>query len=688
MDQYFASLPTDQIGGELVKRTDSYYKYIYANGILQRWRKAYLQYYGTNNDKKSSRVKSAGSEGELSVLSSNEYRNLIQHLLVLTCQQRPDMQCRAANTDYDSQVQCLLGNGLLEYYLREARLERFLRQAVEISLVLDFAWVLSTWDTQLGDPVAADQSQNPPVILRQGDIKYAALTPLDLIYDFTRRSAEGLDWGITREYVNKYDLAAQFPDQADEIIKRGRDLAKEETYRFDNFFLQEGLDSAEIAQYTFYHRKTPSMPDGRMLQFLDSKIVLFDAPIPYRKLPFSRVAPGEMIGKAFGYTSANDLLALQDVIDAIFSAVTTNITTFGVSNIWAPPGHNLEVTQIAQGMNLFESKVEPKVVNFASFPGQVMEVLNFAIQRQEVLSGMNSVARGIPPSGDMSGAAMALLQSMAMQFNSGLQQSYVQLVEDVGGLTINHLQDFANAPRIAQIAGKHNQFEAEEFSSQDIKDIQRVFVDMGNPLSKTVSGRMTMAQEMLKNGLIKDPQQYIMVMTTGRLEPVLEDEQALLLSIKQENEALQNGQQVPVINIEHHELHIPSHYSIIASPDAKKNPQIVQNVLAHIQEHLNEWYQADPRLLMLLKIPPPPPPPMPPGMMPPPGAPGPNGHPMLSPGHSAPPHAGPPPGPSGQPPKAQLTDSAQQAGVHAPSMPQNPLTKQPWSPQTGGLPPQ
>jgi hypothetical protein len=672
-----------KVACEAMKRVDGFYRYLEGQGTLARYRKAYSQYYGISDNKSSWQVKAAGSQGELSVLVSNEYRNLLQHLLVLVTQQRPDIQCRAANTDLDSQLQCILGNSLIEYYMRVAKLERYLRQATEISLVLDVGFLLSTWDVTKGDELAADNESGQ--VLRNGDISYRALTPLDCPYDFTRRDPESHQWYIVRDYCNKFDLAAQYPEKADDILKLGHDLLREETYRFDNFYYFEGMQSEEIPRWTLYHARTPSLPKGRMLQFLSSDIVLFDNPagIPYRRLPIVRVTPAEMIAKCFGYSPGNDLLGLQDVIDALVSGVTTNTTTFAVSNLWCPPGHNLKVTDLGNGMNLFESKVEPKVISFASFPPELINFLEFCIKRQETLSGVNSTARGNPPSADMSGAALALIQSMALQFQSGLQEAYTQLVEDSGQLTLNHLQDFAKSPRIAQIAGKYNQFQARSFTNQDIKDIQRVYCDQGNPMSKTVSGRMTMADTLLKNQLIHDAPTYLSVMATGRLDPMIEDPLAFQLALRQENEALQSGEQVPVIGIENHQAHINSHYGLIASPDAKKNPQLVQNVLGHIQQHMMEWRGADPALLMALHIPPFPQLQPPPGMMPPGAPPHPMpGHPQMPP----PPPQGPQPSPGAhqvQNATPPLMEAAQK--VRPPEPPKNALTGRPWNPGTGGL---
>jgi hypothetical protein len=105
----------------------------------------------------------------------------------------------------------------------------------------------------------------------------------------------------------------------------------------------------------------------------------------------------------------------------------------------------------------------------------------------ETISGINSVTRGQPEASLKSGNALALVQSMAIQFISGLQQSYVKLIEQVGTQLINNLKDYAKAPRVAAIVGKNNRTELKEFIGDDLQAINRVVVDMGNALSRCLA---------------------------------------------------------------------------------------------------------------------------------------------------------------------------------------------------------
>src|SRR5690606_32152609 len=141
-------------------------------------------------------------------------------------------------------------------------------------------------------------------------------------------------------------------------------------------------------------------------------------------------------------------------------------------------------------------------LNLTNTPAEIFNFMGMLEKLGETLSGVNSVARGNPEASLKSGAALALVQSQAIQFSMGLQQSFAQLVEDAGTGTIEILQDFASVPRVAFIAGKSNRPLMKNFKGSDLDAIKRVTVDMGNPLTRTTAGKVNLADTMLERNLI------------------------------------------------------------------------------------------------------------------------------------------------------------------------------------------
>lgn len=600
-NQYFAAKPAKEAATVLLAKADAWNNSLQSNGYLDKLRMSWAAYHGAYYDDASSghQISFSGAEGELVNLPVNHIRNLAQHILVMTTATRPSMEARATNTDYKSLTQTLLANGLLDYYMREKRLERYLKRAVEYAIVMGSGYVKMSWNATTGELFDFNEDTQSPIY--EGDLEFSNLSPFDVIIDVTKEHQDH-DWILCRTWKNKYDLMAKYPEFADKI--RGLPTKSDlEIAKFDSFFNGDN-NTDDVAVFEFYHKRSEAVPEGRYMLFLSDDVPLYDGPLPYRRIPIFRISPSDVLGTPFGYTNIFDLLPLQDGLNGLMSTVLTNQNAFGVQNILVPRGADISVNQLSGGLNIIEANTqigEPKPLNLTQTPAEVFKMIDILRQEMETLSGVNSVARGNPEASLKSGAALALVQSMAIQFMSGLQGSYVALVEDVGTCVIEILKDFAAVPRVAAIVGKGNRTFMKEFKGEDLSSVSRVIVDIGNPLAKTTAGRVQMAEQMLQMGIIKNPEQYFTVINTGKLDVMYEGTQSELLLIKGENESLMRGDPVPVLDVDEHQTHIIEHKAILADPELRKDPALVKVVLDHIQEHINALRQVDPNLLQLLK---------------------------------------------------------------------------------------
>jgi len=413
------------------------------------------------------------------------------------------------------------------------------------------------------------------------------------------------DWVLCRTFKNKYDLAKKYPEFEEEI--KGL-LTKDQLEKY-SVTLSPYDQTLDIPVYELFHRKTEAVPDGRYILYLSEDIILMDSPMPYRKLPIYRISPSDILGTPYGYTSMFDILALQDLTNSLYSTIATNQSAFGVQNILNARGNDVHYTQVNGGLNFIEytpiqgapNGGRPEALNLTQTPGEIFNFLGMVERAMETISGVNSVARGNPEASLKSGTALALVQSQALQFMSGLQQSYVMMVEDLGTGLIQLLQDFAEVPRIAEVSGIANQSKMKYFSGKDIDSINRVVVDVGNAMAQTTAGRVQMADNLLQMGLITSAEMYLSVINTGKLETMTEGQVNEQILIRQENERLLEGiGDVVATNVDQHNLHIRQHKAILMDAEARLDPEIVSRTLAHIQEHLDLLRSVDPDLLAII----------------------------------------------------------------------------------------
>lgn len=617
-DEYFAAKEAEDTARIVLSKAHKWFHTLDVNGYLDKLKEAWSAYHGAYYTDIGSghRITFSGEQGELTNLPVNHYRNICRHILTMVTASRPAMQARATNTDYKSLVQTKLANGLLDYYMREKRLEDYLHRAIEYAIVFGSGYIKMEWNATSGEVYDYNEETDTPVY--EGDIKFSNLSPFDVVFDSTKEDSSQHDWVLCRSFKNRFDLAAKYPEQADDIL-RMETKDQKERYDFNGAFYDE---SDDIAVYEFYHKRTESMPDGRYVLFVDSNVVLMDAPMPYRELPVYRVSPADILGTPYGYSDTFDVLPIQDALNSLYSAVLTNQNAFAVQSILSPRGADVSAEQLSSGMNFIEYNQQagkPEALQLTSTSPETFEFIALLERTAETISGVNSVSRGNPESSLKSGNALALVQSMALQFVSGLQQSYVKLIEDVGTGTINMLKDFAAVPRVAMIVGESNRSYMKEFSGDDLSSVNRVIVDVGNPLAKTTAGRVQMAEQMLQMGLIKTPEQYIGVINHGKIETMTDGIDKQLLLTKAENEKLISGESPVAVFTEPHSLHIREHRDVLSDPDLKNDPDLVNRVQAHIQEHITLLRTTDPATLQMLGEQP-----LAPIQAPPPNMPGPN----------------------------------------------------------------
>lgn len=631
-DVYFATLQPDELIAACSDKISAFYKDLMDTGIYEVVEKSYRAYYGakltgTTGEGQlfdSADLKRSGKKGEIMNLKVNHYRSLLKHSLQLSTSTKPAYACRATNSDYRSQTQAVLGDGLIDYYLREKTLERILTASVENALVTTEGWVHSPWNPNAGEIQMVDPKTGRPIY--EGDLEFTCHNLLDVVRDVSLRERENFPWLILRSRENKYDLAAKNPDKAEDILALSQEVtnAYEDIESFALRARDNDPESDLVTTWLLYHDKTDAMPNGRMFKFVGD-VDLFDGPLPYRKVPLRRVTADELIGTPYGYSPAFDILGPQQAVDVLSSTAMTNNGTYGVQSVWTKRNDNLSVKSLENGLKNFQSDAEPKPIQLTQTAPETFEFRKALISEMETIMGVSATVRGNPEASLKSGAALALVVSQSVQFASLLEASYNRLFEDVGTDIIMQLRDFSKSKRVANILGQSARPFRKEFTGADLSEINRVSVEAVAPLSKTVAGRIEIADNLLEKGFIETPKQYITVLTTGRLDPVLFPTQSALLNIRAENEDLQAGKPVSVIITENHPDHIREHRTVIENPEAKKNPKLVALVTEHMNEHIQVWRSMDPALLMILNMAAPPPLPPPPGAMPPPGAPAPGG---------------------------------------------------------------
>lgn len=514
---YFAAKPAEDCVSNLEGKINNYYKTLENLGWWDKLRDAYAIWSTGSKESmgEAHQINFSGDDGEFANLVANHYYNIGKNMHTMVTSVRPAMETRAVNTDAKSQIQTKLGNGLLDYYMRGSgkKVEKRLKMACEYAIALGAGHIKLAWNQNLGEMTNGDKIMEVQKrralgealeILKpeyEGDIDFTLLSPFDIVEDITREDIKQ-DWKIVRSYKNKYDLIKVYPQFADDLMKIE---TKQDTPNMSCMYLSlSDKITDDIPIWEFYHERTESVPEGRYILFCDKNTIMYDGPLPYRTIPVYSIKPSQVLGTPLGRSDMFELMPIQEAINGLYSTILTNQMAFGVQTVLLPSTANIDASQISNGLSILKYNPQggkPEALQLTATPPEVFNFLNFLIQTQETISGINSVVRGNPEASLRSGSAIAMIQSNAIQYMSNLQAEYVSLIEDVGLGMIQMLIDFADSPRIANIVGESGRSYIKEFKGADLRSINRVVVDSANPMSKCLAKgtKVLMFDGTLKN---------------------------------------------------------------------------------------------------------------------------------------------------------------------------------------------
>lgn len=606
LQQYWATLPPTELIGVLSNKVDDFDRYIDTSGRWVNFRDLYYNYFLVNEQ--NYLFPTYGADG-FKRININHFRAILRHLLSLITAQRVSPIPVAINSDYKSQSQVDFCKNILNYVEKEKRLEDVYEQATEIALLMGCSYVSREWDATLGDVYGSDPVTG--TTKTKGDFVISTYNPLDVIFDYSSTSWEDCNWYVLRKYFNRWDIINKFPQYAEQIKAVSTPITVKR-HRLGHLVNEDNQDL--IPMYTFYHKKTASLPGGRATIFIDGNVALFDGELPYKRVPISRIAADKQLNTPFPYTVAMDLLPIQKVYNALCSTVTTNQAAFGVQNILIPREASVALTQLTEGLNAiyYDPSVtqgaKPEPLNLLSTSAEIFKWIEYLEKKMGQISGVNDTIQGNPEANLKSGTALAFVASQALTFISPLARSYNSLMEETWTGVIDILKEFATTPRLILISGINNRSLARQFVGDDIADIDRVIVEAGNPLMNTLAGRLQIAQELMNSGVL-NKEEYFTVLRTGQLEPIYAYERAELMSIKAGLEDLQNGKQVIALTTDNHPLWMRELLTLLSDPEVRRqgNSPIVKNTLDLFMQHDQMWAQIsqnNPAILAVQNIPP------------------------------------------------------------------------------------
>lgn len=624
-----------QVADKLTEFHTNWYSW-HGSPFKQMWLRNYLSYYSpvVHPSAWDTSLIFEGIQGELLRFYTPKARSLIRQLTAVVTKQRMAFKASARTTGAEVLNEVKLANALSDQIIQTERLDLKGDQLCEGGLVTGVWFTKTTWRTDFGEPYTRDDDGKP---ITNGGVEIALLSPFNVFYN-VQMPWDQLPWVECRVKRNRWDLIADHKDLEREI----KALPSVSEERGPHSWVDSTLDDDDLVYvYEFYHKPSPALPKGRMLIYADSETVFYDGENRYGCIPIEPNIPEAVLDTGLGYSKLTDLAGAQEMFDNSLSAIATNQSQFAVQNVAVPRGSNVNVNQL-NGMNFISFTPQnvpgggkPEALQLTKTAPETFKFTDKLEQLMQDLSFLNGAMTGNLPAGVSSGTAIATLSANSIEFITSISKSYNLCWEKTMMHAMNAYQRFAKIPQKVKLTQKGGQTTYKEFTGSDVGNVSEMKLEVVNPLMKTFAGRLEIGEKLLSMPQEIWPE-YTAILEGRPLSEIYKGEVQETDLISQENEALENGQSVPVLAVDDHPLHIQRHSEILADVGNRMNGESVQAVLDHIMEHYSQLKQGDPALLGIIKtgripeggLQPPPAPPAqggpPPAAMAPQGAPPPD----------------------------------------------------------------
>lgn len=616
--EYWMTYDAEDLASKLCSQHEIFMQDAY-NPVYSMWVRNTYSYYSTILDAQAwfTSLNFTGEQGELVKMSVPQARILIRQMVTLLTKQKLAFNAIARVQNVDVSEAMRIANAIAAETTQKQTLDLKQENLCEQGAVIGTSFIKATWRTDRGTPRAVDNDGN---VVYDGDIEITTPGVFDMLYDYTLERWEDLLWVDCRVKRSRWDLIAQHPELESEILA----LPSCNDYN-TQAIVQTPYERDMVYVYEMYHKPCPSLPRGRMLMYSNQQTIYYDDVNHYGCIPIEQFKPEPITGAGYGYSALSNLLPSQEMLDNSYSCQATNQSALGVLGVMRPAGGNVNV-QALYGMNFFDYPAnpalpnggKPEVLNLYKPSPELMKFPEILLKQMQQMSFINDAVRGELPA-STSGVAIATLTTNALEFLSSYSKCLKITMEKTMMHVINAYRRFAKTERMITLSGKNFQQFQRPFTGDVLDPINQIELQEVNPMMNTLAGRIEIATNAMKEGMIKDLQGYVSILDGQPLSRLYDTELSENDLIQTENERMLQGELVKALSSDNHALHILKHKTVLNDPQIRlKSPEIVKAVENHMLEHLQLQKMTDPMFMGMANT----------GMVPQMGPPPPQGAPM------------------------------------------------------------
>lgn len=350
-------------------------------------------------------------------------------------------------------------------------------------------------------------------VVYMGDVAVEVMSPFDIFLDPGAKDARDAKWAICAHHLEPDEIEVRYP-KAKGIDLTPDKVAIQPSSNLPTYGTDSQLDPTLKTVYIGYFKRTPQLPNGRYVVFVESPdTILYDAPWPYEinELPLVQFRGIRVPGTSNNNSPVTHARPLQKQVNRLLSQITEYTNMVIKPRVWAPvnslrqrlttePGAVYEYTPVG-GM-------KPEIEDLPSIPPYVFQFLDTLTGQINNIFGLTEVTEGGLPPNLEAADAIDLLQEMATDRFAPTILSNEKQLAFAGQFLLSLAQKYYTEPRLLTLSGISGSQGVKEFTQADIAGEVTVRVEAGSSMPRTRAARRAQIEQWMANGIISPQKAY------------------------------------------------------------------------------------------------------------------------------------------------------------------------------------
>jgi len=450
-----------------------------------------------------------GNPDQTDKLVVNDIYDLVIKSTAREIKYRPAIEILPANDEFGDKTGSRFCKYLSDYVWYKNKFEGDIQnQCVKLKRIMGEVFLAILWDEDFGDEypeskefrsqfmegktVRVENSDGEKVTIGgpiyQGDVKYEVWMTTDVLLD-KKEKFEDCDFMFHQSVHHVSELKKMYPASASEITGGGN---TNDLWDYEKCKQRELQNEAVL--WKFYHRRTPFLPTGAEVHFINNKIVkLKEFPFSHKELPVKRLTDIDLPGELHGQSIIDFIKGLTGTYNNLTNIAARNLYIVGHPK-WVFPLGSVKKEALGNAITLVEYKgpVAPVLAQQNPTPPELYSFRESIKQDYTNLAGVGMVSQGTPPPGIKAAVALQFLAEQESERDNEKILKYNEWIRQIPEMTLTVCSDKYkdDDKRIIKIIGKNNEWMTQFFPVKYLKQQYDIRIQNSSALPQSKSMRM------------------------------------------------------------------------------------------------------------------------------------------------------------------------------------------------------